>query len=535
MKRVLICVLGIMVFSVSLSEGVGGGKFGRSYKGVAPVDISGTQISIPEASATQDGFISKEDYSSFDATASSATTNAAKIAILEVSTATNAGNIAVLEESSATLKGRLDNLDTGDVAYTNPVNPNISNQTHVNNALIGHMANITDDVLLEKTSVWIAVTGGVASFHYCADDDCGSFNANINQSFVTISSGTVTLTGGTATVPKRYYVYATSNAVVVASETDPDDAGIEHAEVGEAQIYEVFTTSATVSQVWSGITATYESIHGLTQRLYITGGQYSSGGSPTFSGTGERLVAVSVVKGYIGKSDFTTDAVVAGSTITWVNDPDTPYSNHYSIDIAKYANGDAFSNNKYINIVIFAALANESKSILYMNAPTGETKYISLSDAENDEKNQAVYTIPSDLKSGSVLICRVIYKVVAGALVKQDFEHTTNPVAEYQNLRGVLPSAAGGGGSGGGGGSRISDDDNDTYFETEYTADEDTTREYAGGTKVSTGTPNGKKIFVDLTVGDYNDSKSVIVYDVTHPTQPWKIEVIGGVITATKP
>lgn len=38
----------------------------------------------------------------------------------------------------------------------------------------------------------------------------------------------------------------------------------------------------------------------------------------------------------------------------------------------------------------------------------------------------------------------------------------------------------------------------------------------------------------DILIGKSGTSKDIIVYDTTHSTQAWKIEVIAGTLTATK-
>jgi len=224
MKRLLICVLMIMLFAVSLSEGVGGGKFGKAYKGTAPVTVKGNKIGMPEASATQAGYLSKEDFATFDA-AGSTETYAVK-ADVAAATGTLKVSLDAVIISTGAIELNIDTHKANDGSDHSFINQSVANTSTPTFGALKLNGNCTSYQFYDKDGLVVSGGDNLGDHTATEDLDMAGFDImdvstitakefNISTKYITVSSFSSTginwaidalgADGGTAYMPEGEY------------------------------------------------------------------------------------------------------------------------------------------------------------------------------------------------------------------------------------------------------------------------------------------------------------------------------------------
>jgi hypothetical protein len=260
----------------------------------------------------------------------------------------------------------------------------------------------------------------------------------------------VALTAGTATVPKKNWIYVTRSGDVATLNASTSAPTGEYAMVCTAFLPDVTTFTnrdAYGSRRWTeaktlngrGVIAT------ILSKLRDLALGYISGLTPVPDFATASEIDLTVASGVVKQIyEQTTDALqvtVDGALV--VNDQTTPYTEVSDLaDITTdTAGGSLTTNNTYYQLVIAISTNTDGSTQLLVNKPTGS--YSNASDAFNDINGYSVTSFPSDFDTVA-LVCALVIRVQTGLIYSNA---ATAFGVDFIDLRGVDPggSASGSG------------------------------------------------------------------------------------------
>ncbi|KKN05682.1 hypothetical protein LCGC14_1084930, partial [marine sediment metagenome] len=276
----------------------------------------------------------------------------------------------------------------------------------------------------------------------------GDLTEVFSDGYTAMSSGaTVTLTVGSATVPKKNYIYVlqSNKGVLVASTSDWPAA--EHIKVAEVVVQTaalVQSDGILANRNWNDFRAGTDGQghHAHTwERLRWEHSAYKSGSAVTWSGSGTAALDLAITAGKAYQMHL--HSVAAFNTTdpdnVYVPNHPTAYTSTADIETLTVDSGNFSLSNKYYNLVIWLSVSSGSETEkVFINLPSGS--YGKQSDAENDVSGYDSYDIPEDYRGYSYLVQRVTIKHAPAA-------GGTWTIGQVTDLRGTVPGIAVGGGA----------------------------------------------------------------------------------------
>jgi len=261
------------------------------------------------------------------------------------------------------------------------------------------------------------------------------------------ASGSITLTGGTATVPQMNYVYIPMSTKVLTVSTSGFPAA-EHCKVAKLYLQDA-TTIETVGalrnqNINDHIKTDDDNGHILhmAERIRKLPAAWDSGSEATLTGTTTNVyIATTAGKVFqMHKQIFPAQDMSTGDYIHVVNDPTTPYRATSNLnDITEYSDGSSW-NNQWGSLVVWGVCNKTGEdSHIMVNLPSDG--YNSEADAVADADGYANYTIPETFNGVGFLIGRFTIR-------RSGSTFTYNSGVGYQDLRGFFPNNTAGGGAG---------------------------------------------------------------------------------------
>lgn len=269
------------------------------------------------------------------------------------------------------------------------------------------------------------------------------------------SGGTVTLTAGTAAVPKKNYIYIlqSNKGVLVAS--DSDWPVTEHIKVAEVVVQTAAIVAADgilANRFWNDhikggpndAVPNQGHLSHAWERLRWEHSSYRSGSAVTWSGsgTGALDLAISAGKTYQlhlqNVSAF--DTTDPGEVLVPNQHVNNGGNYDATADIETLVNDseDVSLSNKYYNLVIWCSVSSGSEEEkVFINLPSGS--YTTQIGATNDTSGFDNFGIPIGFKGYAYLIQRVTIKHAPGG--------PTWTIIEELDLRGQIPNIIAGGGA----------------------------------------------------------------------------------------
>jgi len=272
---------------------------------------------------------------------------------------------------------------------------------------------LADSISISRNSV----TGGVWSIDVTSDDPLGIFGGVINDRAFLLATSTIYLDitsyAGTDANPNEVFVYFASSSgsvELLASNTSPEDAGINHIDVAKFTAGTVYNDKVTLyahNPTKTNISSFISNNH---HRLEDEGALRISGLEMTSSST-DITIASGTVK-YIYQEADTTEEQVTVDGIFWINNDGT-YATGTDFSFGDlYSTGEAIGNNKYFNAVIGImpeTVNGVEKFRLIGLVQKGSTEYTVKADAISDDSNLTVYRpAVSMLNSVFIPVARVI-------------------------------------------------------------------------------------------------------------------------------
>ncbi|KKM71311.1 hypothetical protein LCGC14_1431890, partial [marine sediment metagenome] len=279
----------------------------------------------------------------------------------------------------------------------------------------------------------------------------GDLTEVFSDGYTTMSSGaTVTLIAGSATVPKKNYIYVlqSNKGVLVASDSDWPTT-VEHIKVAEVIVQTaalVQSDGILANRNWDDHAQETDGMgHHLDawKRLRWEHAAYQSGSAVTWSGSGTAALDLAISAGQAYQMHL---HIIAAFDTT---DPDNVYvvnqpaPNQYTATanietIVVDSDNDSLAN-RYYNLVIWNSISSGSEEEqVFINLPSGS--YNKQSDAENDVSGYDNFTIPTDYRGYAYLVQRVTIKHSSAA-------GGSWTITQETDLRGTVPSIAVGGGT----------------------------------------------------------------------------------------
>lgn len=279
-------------------------------------------------------------------------------------------------------------------------------------------------------------------------DPSGDLTERFSDGFSTLSSGgTVTLTVGSATVPKKNYIYVlqSNKGVLVASTSDWPSA--EHIKVAEVVVQTaalVQSDGILVNRNWNdfakGTDGQGHHPHAW-ERLRWEHSAYKSGSAVTWTGSGTAALDLAITAGkayQLHLQSVSAFDTADPDNVYVVNHP-TAYTITADIETLVVDSGNVSLSGRYYNLVIWQSVSSGSEAEkTFINLPSGS--YKKQSDAENDVSGYDSFSIPNDYRGYAYLVQRVTIKhsTAAGG---------TWTIIQETDLRGTVPSVAVGGGT----------------------------------------------------------------------------------------
>lgn len=276
----------------------------------------------------------------------------------------------------------------------------------------------------------------------------GDLTERFSDGFSTLSSGgTVTLTVGSATVPKKNYIYVlqSNKGVLVASTSDWPSA--EHIKVAEVVVQTaalVQSDGILANRNWNDFAkGTDDQGHHLHawERLRWEHSAYKSGSAVTWTGSGTAALDLAIAAGkayQLHLQSVSAFDTADPDNVYVVNHP-TAYTITADIETLVVDSGNVSLSGRYYNLVVWQSVSSGSEAEkTFINLPSGS--YKKQSDAENDVSGYDSFSIPNDYRGYAYLVQRVTIKhsTAAGG---------TWTVIQETDLRGTVPSVAVGGGT----------------------------------------------------------------------------------------
>ncbi len=324
--------------------------------------------------------------------------------------------------------------------------------------IIPYISHPLSGVSEQQQSLYTVVSGGNiymdteivggGDIQYFFDEE--EYDLDCTTGAGTSGRARVQLTEGTATVPQINYVYVHlvgGVATLAASTTVPTGEFCWHS------IISVQDDATVTAEGPINLQRTTEALqhNGRGQLSYIReklrwlGPRYVSGCGQTLSGTDPVNLEIATGEVFqLHRQTFPALSVVTnGITVCNASGVGTlaiMENIHDLNDFDEIEDGTAISNNKWFSGTVWATMASSdqtgNQSKLFLNLPTAQ--YNSESEAIADSSNFDVRTAPTLFNNTAFLVCRVVFKKVAGDNVI---------VGAYSLLGSPMGSQGGGGGS----------------------------------------------------------------------------------------
>ena len=261
------------------------------------------------------------------------------------------------------------------------------------------------------------------------------------------ASGSITLTGGTATVPQMNYVYIpmSTKVLTVSTTSFPVD---EHCKVAKVLLQDAASTQtygALRNQNINDHIKTDDDnghILHMAERIRELNAQWDNGIEGSLTGTPTNLYFANT-SGQVWqmhKQTFVASDMATGGDIHVVNDPTTPYKAVTNLnDYDEYSTGSS-NNNDWSNIVVWG-VCNKTGEASHVMVNLPSDGYNTESNAIADRNNYTNYTIPKAFQGVGFLIGRFTIRRSAAVF-------TYNSGSGYLDLRGYFPNNTAGGGAG---------------------------------------------------------------------------------------
>ncbi len=293
-----------------------------------------------------------------------------------------------------------------------------------------NLLEIEDDVIIEHTNCTVNATGGQAKAYVFNEENPGEhIELVIDLNRYEMSDGlSIDLTEGVRVRPQYNWIYTDDGSTLSVSITEPTG---EFAYLCNVYIANVTGTTIDFLTVEDEVPSNYEFIKRAYKRDWLDSAVYDNGVVPTIS-TNDLATTSGTV---LTSMTSVTFAVRDTSGATKIVDG---YFNHYSdfSEITTYSDNSSISNNKYSKLVVFGAVEDKSDVYFVNRQQAPGTEYNSISKAEVDEEQRAVFVCPSNLRTQCFLIAYVVVKVSGGSATIQ----TLSNGAKYVDLRGTKPS-----------------------------------------------------------------------------------------------
>ena len=338
-------------------------------------------------------------------------------------------------DSDVNISGNL--LSQGDINTTGKMNATdffvIDEHGHeASLALVSHnLLEIEDDAIIEHTNCTVNATGGQAKAYVFNEENPGDhIELVIDKTRYEMSDGlSIDLTEGVRVRPQYNWVYTDDGSTLSVSVTEPTG---EFAYLCNVYIANVTGTVIDFHTVEDEIPSNYEFIKRAYKRDWLDSAVYDNGIVPTIS-TNDLVTTSGIVF-----TSMTPVTFVARDTSGATQIVDE-YFNHYSdfSEVITYSDNSSISNNKYSKLVVFGAIEDKSDVYFVNRQQVPGTEYNSISKAEVDEEQKAVFICPTNLRTQCFLIAYLVVKVSGGSSTIQ----TLSNGAKYVDLRGSKPSA----------------------------------------------------------------------------------------------
>ena len=298
--------------------------------------------------------------------------------------------------------------------------------------LVSHnLLEIEDDVIIEHTNCTVNATGGQAKAYIFNEENPGEhIDLVIDKTRYEMNNGlSIDLTEGVRVRPQYNWVYTDDGSTLSVSITEPTG---EFAYLCNVYIANVTGTVIDFHTVEDEIPSNYEFIKRAYKRDWLDSAVYDNGVVPTISTNDLATTSGTVLT---SMTPITFAARDTSGTTKIVDE----YFNHYSdfSEVITYSDNSSIGNNKYVKLVVFGAVEDKSDVYFVNRQQSPGTEYNSISKAEVDEEQKAVFVCPSNLRTQCFLIAYVVVKVSGGSGTIQ----TLSNGAKYVDLRGSKPSA----------------------------------------------------------------------------------------------
>ena len=257
---------------------------------------------------------------------------------------------------------------------------------------------------------------------------------------------TIALTSGTATDPQMNYIFIDMATKTLQTSISgfPTD---EHAQVAKVALLDAVSTQTygAIRNQNNNNHLKYDDDNGhiihISDRLRTLNAEWEDGVALTVSGTPTNFY-LSTTSGNVWqlhKQSFEAQSMPTDD-IHIVNHPTTPYVTRTNLNtLSVYSTGSTW-NNEWQNLVIWG-VANKTGEKSHLMVNLASAGYLTETDATEDRKNYANYTIPRTFRGVGFLIARITVR-------RSPAGYEFNPLTGYLDLRGYYPNNTAGGGTG---------------------------------------------------------------------------------------